>query len=103
MSPPLPETVQVPLLSDWLPANAGLPMSAQLQPLTHGTGGGGAVVASDTTSMVALPIVVGAAEVTASPASIVGLTLRTRLLPGTTVQVAPSGEVYAVKVLPERA
>src|SRR5690348_8337231 len=36
MSFPSPAIVQTPLLSDWLPARGGLPMSAQLQPVGQG-------------------------------------------------------------------
>ena len=42
-------------------------------------------------------------DVTASPASIEPLTPRVTPDPATAVQVTPSAEVYAVKVLPERA
>src|SRR5215472_12585942 len=38
MSPPAPWIVHVPLLSDWVPAGVGLPMSAQLHPLGQAAG-----------------------------------------------------------------
>src|SRR5439155_25139084 len=122
MSPPAPCTVQVPPLSDWLPARAGLPMSAQLHglgqeapgvpvgvavgasgvPVGVAVGASGVLVgvglaAADvetlTVSKVAVPRAPVLCEVTAMPASMAPLMLIVTLEPGTAVQVLPLLEV----------
>src|SRR2546421_8806742 len=93
--------VQVEPLSDWLPASAGLPMSAQLQPEGQ-PGGGGAAAWMRTLSSVTVLSAVALVDVTASPARSVGVMLRLTLDPGTAVQLAPSDDVAALNVLPAR-
>src|SRR5438132_14430977 len=70
MSAPAPCSVHAPPLSDWLPASAGAPMSAQVHWLGHdgGGGGGGGELLSATVSMVTVLTAVALWEVTARPA-----------------------------------
>src|SRR5438132_3314698 len=98
MSAPAPRTVQVPAFSDWLPARAGLPTSAQLQPLGHaggggGGGGGGGVVLMLTVSIVTVLRAPGLCEVTARPCRMEPLMLKVTVEPGIAVQVTPSLDV----------
>src|ERR1700730_2427430 len=73
MSAPPALIVHVPPFgsNDWLPAGAGLPMSAQVHGAGQGTGGAGAGGVADTTALSAVAVLSAALlpEVTASPAS----------------------------------
>jgi hypothetical protein len=73
-----------------------------LRPVTVGPGGGAEPDAADTLSMVTVPRVPLLCDVTARPSSTVGPRLMVNVEPGIRVQVTPSAEVYAVKVVPER-
>src|SRR5437867_13328774 len=86
MSAPPPWMVQVPALSDWLPARAGLPTSAQLQPLGQLGGGGGGAVLTLTVSTVTVLSAAELWEVTARPCKMAPLTLKLTVEPGTAVQ-----------------
>src|SRR4051794_22391380 len=100
MSAPPALTVQVLVfgLKDWLPAGAGLPMSAQLHGDGHGTGGrgpGGEPVTA-TESIVAAFSCVESRDETARPAS--GFEPRFKLAVDAAIGVHkyPSEEPYAV-------
>src|SRR5437588_3816612 len=107
MPPPAPFTVQVPDDSDWSPTGAGLPMSPHDQPA-----GQGEAEAGRANVTVGAPIVTAEAEalaevpwepeLTASPARLAAGSARVALLPGTSVNVAPSVEVAAWKLSPTR-
>src|SRR5437660_2594554 len=104
MSPPPPWTVQVPLASSvWAPAGVAPPTSVQLQPLGQSAGGVGAPVATATVSNVTALRAPALCDVTARPASIAVAAVIVTLDPATGVHVAPSAEVYAVNVAPDRA
>src|SRR5215471_2276978 len=99
MSPPPPCTVQVPPVTVWPPAGVAPPTSAQVQPP------GQLMVEPAVTATLSKVTVLPAAvlcEVTARPASIDPLTLIDIAEPPSAVQVAPSIDVKAVNVLPER-
>src|SRR6185437_7700740 len=99
MSLPLPCTVHTPLVTLWLPASGGAPMSVQVQ-FAGQTGGGGRL--SVTLSKVAPPVSVVLCAVTASPASTVLFIVMVTVEPGISVQAVPLADVYAVNVLPTR-
>src|SRR5437879_566727 len=96
MSVPAPCSVHTPLLSDWLPAGVGLPMSAQLHwPMHEGGGGGGATV-SVTMSIVTVLNALTLCEVTAIPASMFAPRLSGTVEPAIGDQVTPSADMEAV-------
>src|ERR1700737_2894169 len=103
MSVPPPWIVQVPPVTDWLPTGVGLPMSAQLQPLAQLAAGDGGEIPTLSESTVTELARLELCEVTARPWSSVPVRLRVIAEPGMAVQVRPSLEVYAPKLLPTRA
>src|SRR3989442_10653592 len=99
MSPPPPCTFQVPAFTVSLPAGIGLPMSAQVQPPGQDDAGVANAMLLNCTVLGCVTL----CEVTARPARMLPVRAATfNAEPGTAVQVVPSGDVYAVNVVPAR-
>src|SRR5919204_2645304 len=104
MSPPPASSVQVEPLSAWPPLGVGKPMSWHDQPLGQTFGGGGAPAPIATLVNVPVPSVVTLCEFTARPARTVPPRFgRSSVELDTGDQVVPSADVYAVRLVPERA
>src|SRR6267378_3106902 len=107
MSVPAPLTVQELPVSDWSPTVMGLPTSAQDHPAgqdeADGAGSGTAPgPLTDTPLKVAVARDPLASELAAIPASTAAGMVTTKLVPGTSVNRAPSLEVAAWNPSPRR-
>src|SRR5262245_1460730 len=95
MSFPAPCAAHIPLLTVWLPARVGAPISPQVQLDGHVE----KFIVSKVTALSAPPL----CDVTAIPASSGPVRLlRLSVEPSIAVQVIPSVDVYAVKITPAR-
>src|SRR5260370_29178900 len=90
MSVPPAWIAQVPPLTDWLPARAGLPISAQLQPVRQLTGT--LPVLTFTLLKTMVLSVLKLCDIAARPARTGPAILIVTLEPATSVQVLPSEE-----------